>query len=95
MGGEPNAATFRYRAAADGATAYPAAAGRYHLYVSLACPWAHRTLIFRTLKQLEDVISVSIVDPVMEDDGWEFSEGPGCIGTPGRNRDRGHGARPM
>lgn len=45
---------------------------RYHLYVSLACPWAHRTLIFRRLKKLEDVISVSIVDPLMLSNGWEF-----------------------
>jgi len=49
-------------------------AGRYHLYVSLACPWAHRTLIFRQLKQLEDVISVSIVEAQMMENGWEFGE---------------------
>ena len=70
---------FRDRVTADGSTAYRAEPGRYHLYVSLACPWAHRTLIFRSLKRLENVISVSIVDPVMEDDGWAFSAGPGCI----------------
>jgi putative glutathione S-transferase len=52
---------------------FPAAAGRYHLYVSLACPWAHRTLIFRKLKQLDDIVSVSVVDPVMGADGWVFS----------------------
>lgn len=51
---------------------YPVEAGRYHLYVSLACPWAHRTLIFRQLKQLEDIISVSIVKPEMLNNGWEF-----------------------
>ncbi|SOC42227.1 putative glutathione S-transferase [Rhizobium subbaraonis] len=51
---------------------FKAEAGRYHLYVSLACPWAHRTLIFRTLKNLDDLISVSIVDPVMLANGWEF-----------------------
>ena len=51
---------------------YPAEAGRYHLYVSLACPWAHRTLIFRQLKQLEDVISVSVVKAEMLENGWEF-----------------------
>lgn len=51
---------------------FKAEAGRYHLYVSLACPWAHRTLIFRNLKKLEDLISVSIVDPVMLSSGWEF-----------------------
>jgi putative glutathione S-transferase len=51
---------------------FKAEAGRYHLYVSLACPWAHRTLIFRNLKKLQDLISVSIVDPVMLKSGWEF-----------------------
>lgn len=51
---------------------YPVEAGRYHLYVSLACPWAHRTLIFRQLKQLEGIISVSIVKPEMLNNGWEF-----------------------
>lgn len=51
---------------------FRAEAGRYHLYVSLACPWAHRTLIFRKLKKLEDLISVSIVDPLMLSKGWEF-----------------------
>jgi len=49
---------------------FEAEAGRYHLYVSLACPWAHRTLIFRKLKGLEDKISLSVVDPLMLDDGW-------------------------
>lgn len=51
---------------------YPAEAGRYHLYVSLACPWAHRALIFRQLKQLEDIITVSVVKPEMRSNGWEF-----------------------
>ncbi len=51
---------------------FKAEAGRYHLYVSLACPWAHRTLIFRTLKKLEDLISVSVVHPLMVEQGWEF-----------------------
>jgi putative glutathione S-transferase len=72
-------AAFRSWITADGSGAYPAEAGRYHLYVSLACPWAHRTLIFRALKRLEDVVSVSVVDPVMGDDGWEFGDGPGDI----------------
>jgi len=80
-GGEFRRTVTRFRdwISADGTTAYPAEADRYHLYVSLACPWAHRTLIFRTLKQLERVISVSVVEPVMHDDGWEFGDGPGCI----------------
>jgi glutathionyl-hydroquinone reductase len=53
---------------------FAAEAGRYHLYVSLACPWAHRTLIFRKLKKLSDVIGVSVVHPHMLAEGWEFSE---------------------
>jgi glutathionyl-hydroquinone reductase len=58
---------------------FPAEAGRYHLYVSLACPWAHRTLIFRKLKKLEDVIGVSIVDPISLNEGWVFSDAAGAI----------------
>lgn len=69
---------FRDRVTAEPSAVYPAEPGRYHLYVSLACPWAHRTLIFRKLKQLENVISVSVVDPVSGDDGWRFSDAPGC-----------------
>lgn len=53
---------------------YPAEAGRYHLFVSLACPWAHRTLIFRKLKKLEDIIGVTVVEPEMLDYGWVLSE---------------------
>ena len=53
---------------------FKAEPGRYHLYVSLACPWAHRTLIFRKLKKLTDAISVSIVEPHTLGDGWEFNE---------------------
>lgn len=71
--------TFRNQITADGSSGYQAAADRYHLYVSLACPWAHRTLIMRSLKGLTDAISVSIVDPVMGENSWEFSTAPGCI----------------
>lgn len=55
---------------------FPAVEGRYHLYVSYACPWAHRTLIFRKLKGLEDLIPVSVVQPLMLENGWEFGEAP-------------------
>jgi putative glutathione S-transferase len=62
----------------DGSSGYKAEPGRYHLYVSLACPWAHRTIIVRRLKKLEEVISMSVVDPIRDDDsGWAFRDGPG------------------
>ncbi len=64
-----------------GQDGFPAEAGRYHLYVSFACPWAHRTLIFRTLKGLHDLIGVSVVHPDMLSDGWTFStDFPGATG---------------
>ncbi|ETI61501.1 glutathione S-transferase family protein [Marinomonas profundimaris] len=53
---------------------FPAEAGRYHLYISLACPWAHRTLVFSKLKQLEEIISISCVHPDMLENGWEFKQ---------------------
>jgi glutathionyl-hydroquinone reductase len=65
-------------AGAAGTGGFPAKAGRYHLYVSLACPWAHRTLIFRKLKKLEDVISVSVTVPLFGKKGWEFGAEPGA-----------------
>jgi glutathionyl-hydroquinone reductase len=61
---------------------FEAEAGRYHLYVSLACPWAHRSLIMRALKGLEDMISVSVVNWLMLGDGWTFAEGPGVVPDP-------------
>ena len=63
----------------SGEGGFAAERGRYHLYVSLACPYAHRTVIFRKLKDLESVISISILDPVMGEQGWEFGETPGTI----------------
>lgn len=64
----------------DGKSGFPAESGRYHLYISLACPWAHRTLIFRKLKQLENHISVSIVSPDMLENGWSFLKAEGSTG---------------
>ena len=61
--------------------------GRYHLYVSLACPWAHRTLIFRSLKGLEKMISVSVVNWYMAENGWTFLDGNGVIGDTENNAD--------
>ena len=58
----------------NGERGFKAEEGRYHLYVSLACPWAHRTLIFRSLKQLEDYIDVTVVDATMLENGWEVSD---------------------
>lgn len=74
---------FRSWITADGAagpsgdSGFKAEAGRYHLYVCLACPWAHRTLIFRRLKGLDDLISVSVVNPFMLEQGWSFHAYPG------------------
>jgi putative glutathione S-transferase len=75
--------SIRDRITADGSSGFPAEAGRYHLYVSLACPWAHRAIIVRKLLGLEDVISMSVVDPIRDEQGWAFREG------------RGHGPDPV
>jgi putative glutathione S-transferase len=74
---------FRNQVTADGSSGFKAEAGRYHLYVSYACPWAHRTLIFRVLKGLEAAISVSVVEPLMLEHGWTFAKGADAL----------HGAR--
>lgn len=66
----------------SGEGGFKAEAGRYHLYVSLACPWAHRTLIFRKLKGLEDMISLSVVNPLMLEHGWTFDYAEGVIEDP-------------
>src|SRR5690349_17600641 len=79
---------FRNWVTADGAAGpsgeggFKAEAGRYHLYVSYACPWAHRTLIFRALKGLESMISLSVVNWHMGASGWTFELGPGVIQDP-------------
>jgi glutathionyl-hydroquinone reductase len=64
----------------SGSSGFKAEANRYHLYVSLACPWAHRTMIFRSLKKLEDIISVSVVDYLMGSEGWTFDGTTGSTG---------------
>ena len=61
---------------------FVAEAGRYHLYVSLACPWAHRTLIMRRLKGLEDIVTLSVLHWRMRERGWTFSPGPCVMGDP-------------
>lgn len=66
----------------SGIGGFKAEPGRYHLYVSYACPWAHRTLIFRKLKKLEDIISFSVVHHFMGEDGWTFEQGDGATGDP-------------
>jgi putative glutathione S-transferase len=70
---------FHDRITADGSSGFKAEADRYHLYVSLACPWAHRTVIMRSLKGLQQAIGLSIVDPVLSEQGWMFSDASGAI----------------
>ena len=71
---------FRDWVRADGTTSFAPEPGRYHLYVSLACPWAHRTLLFRKLKKLERAVSVSVVHPLMAENGWSFANPDGTAG---------------
>ena len=66
----------------SGISGFKAEADRYHLYVSLACPWAHRTIIYRKLKGLESMISMSVVNAFMGEEGWTFSEGEGVVPDP-------------
>ena len=73
---------FRHWIVADPNARFSAEAGRYHLYVSLACPWAHRTVIVRRLKCLEQAIGLTVVDPVRDDRGWAFRDGPGFSADP-------------
>lgn len=73
---------FRNRITADGSSGYKAEPGRYHLYVSLACPWAHRAMIVRKLLKLEDVITMSVVNPIRDERGWAFGDGPGFSEDP-------------
>lgn len=73
---------FREWVTADGRSGYPAARGRYHLYVSWACPWSHRTIIARRLQKLEGVIGMTAVDPVRDERGWAFRDGDGYSRDP-------------
>ena len=73
-----------------GDAGFKAEADRYHLYVSLACPWAHRTLIYRSLKGLEDMIPVSVVHWYMADNGWTFQAGDGVVADPLHNAEFMH-----
>ncbi|HEX5789129.1 MAG TPA: glutathione S-transferase family protein [Woeseiaceae bacterium] len=80
---ERQASSFRRWVTPDGKKdGFPAASGRYHLYVSYACPWAHRTLILRKLKQLEEHISVSVVHWYMGEAGWTFADAEGVVPDP-------------
>jgi putative glutathione S-transferase len=77
-----NTTTFRGRVTKDGSSGHPAEAGRYHLYVSYACPWAHRTLIARSLLGLDHAITVSVVHPYMGEHGWTFEPFDGVVPDP-------------
>jgi putative glutathione S-transferase len=68
---------FTDRVTADGSSGYPVQPGRYHLIVSLACPWAHRSIIVRRLLGLDDAISMTVVDPIRDESGWRFGLSPG------------------
>jgi len=73
---------FRDWVSADGSTPWPAVAGRYHLYVCLACPWASRTVIARHLLGLEQAVGMTVVDPIRDERGWAFRNGPGYTTDP-------------
>ena len=70
---------FHQQITADGSSGFKAESGRYHLYISLGCPWAHRAAILWKLKGLENVVGLSIVDPIISEGGWKFSSRQGCI----------------
>jgi putative glutathione S-transferase len=70
---------FRNWISSEPGAAHPPEAGRYHLYVSHACPWSHRTTLLRRLKKLDGIIGLSVTDPLMDEDGWQFSDAPGAI----------------
>ena len=70
---------FHHKITADGSSGFKAEPGRYHLYISLGCPWAHRTAILWQLKELKDIVGLSIVHPIISEEGWKFSSREGCI----------------
>ena len=76
------ATSFRDWVTADGSSGFPVEAGRYHLYIAWACPWAHRTAIMRSLKGLEGTIGLSAVGSFMGEDGWAFYDEPGVVPDP-------------
>ena len=73
---------FRDWVKADGSTPFLPEAGRYHLYVCYACPWAHRTIIMRMLKGLEQAIGMTAVDPIRDEKGWRFTDAPSLGADP-------------
>ncbi|MGH8208974.1 MAG: glutathione S-transferase family protein, partial [Steroidobacteraceae bacterium] len=75
------ASPFRHRISADGGSGFKAQAGRYHLYVARACPWCHRTMIYRVLKRLENIVSISFVEPAMLEQGWTFPQADPLTGA--------------
>lgn len=77
-----NESVFRRWITTDGSTPFAPESGRYHLYIAYACPWAHRTMIVRKLKKLDEAISYSVVHWFMGENGWTFSDGPGVIPDP-------------
>ncbi len=93
---ERKAPSFRNWITADGSAGpsgtggFKAEPNRYHLYVSLACPWAHRTLIYRQLKGLDQMISMSVVNAFMGDEGWTFEPGAGVIPDKANYKSRLH-----
>jgi putative glutathione S-transferase len=75
------ASVFRQRITADGSSGFKAEAGRYHLHLARACPWCHRTMIYRVLKRLENIITVSFVEPAMLEHGWTFPQADPLTGV--------------
>ncbi|MGX9244168.1 glutathione S-transferase family protein [Pantoea dispersa] len=82
--------SFRHWISADGSSEFAAETDRYHLYVALICPWASRTLIARSLKGLEQIVSVSVVEPQLGAQGWRFGDYPGADRDPLNNADYLH-----